>query len=531
MAYSSNKSEVARSFHKIALEKGLIKQEPMQNIAQQQTPGQIVLGPAFLYRELPGWLGSIAQDVRDVYEIVKTAGGLTDIMLNWIANRVHSVEDVVKKGVTITTNDIDSATDAVNALKRTLHPNILHNYLPEILNKGVGQDVVWKRIEPMLDRALHNLAVCKNAVTQITLQSHSSLQPSNNLTENILKLCQGLRTQGFDKYASEIEVKFLQYKQADANGLYDVWHHGEPKSGEELLYQAHPDGSHKMVDVDGDAVVEDLLEKQKKIQQVILKTPTGKLAAKDAVNIAKIILAQTPIKLEDIKGHVSTAVSNITKTLDVLIGHASTDLTFDPNVGDLFSHPWTTIKQHKSMLWGLATPVGAIAATIAQFLQRKRTVLVDIKEKLEADKSDFDDLSSPENLNAIKNRADEIKKLIDQMPESDEKTSVLADIQKNGIDVLAQAITDWPHIAYQSQSVSVPATQVPAALPQASPEAQRLAVLLGKVQASTKFKDDAQKGQVQSWLGGINQRLQNPQTAEKAKTELLDAEKSLASYI
>ena len=389
-------------------------------------------------------------------------------------------------------------------------------------------------------RSLEKIALEKGLFKPEPVNSHKSpteafkiataLAPTDNLAENILKLCHGLRTQGFDKYASELEVKFLQYKQAAANGLYDVWHHGEPSSGEEVLHQAHPDGSHKMVDVDGDAVVEDLLEKQKKIQQVILKTPTGKLAAKDAVNIAKIILAQKPITLADIKSHVSTAVSNMTKSLDALIAVASTDLTVNPNVSDLFSHPWTTIQQHKSMLFGLLTPIGAISATIAQFLQRKRTLLIDIKEKLEADKSDFDDLSSLSNLNIIKNRAVEIKKLVDQMPDdaSNVKTKVSDDIQKNGIDVLDQAIADFPQIAYQSQSVSVPATQVPATQTAADPYVQKVRTLAPKIEASTKLTAD-QKDQLVKTITKIRQDLDDQQKAPAARQALDRIEQQLTS--
>lgn len=369
-------------------------------------------------------------------------------------------------------------------------------------------------------RSLEKIALEKGLIKPEPVNSHKSpteafktataLAPTDNLAENILKLCQGLRTQGFDKYATEIEVKFLQFKQADASGLYDVWHHGEPQSGEEVLHQAHPDGSHKMVDVDGDAVVEDLLEKQKKIQQVILKTPTGKLAAKDAVNIARIILADSGKTLDQINQELTQAWSQAKaawKKIDNIIREKG-GLSYVPTFGRAIDY------------WSYASRVDS------EFEERPSLEGVDTLKtflKTGALGSNIKSLIRPgwsggisKDAWAMLNEGDDIDVLVD------------------GLDHIGDLINE--KIKKQREANQTPTAQTTPTvqttpLPQASPEAQRLATLLGKVQASTKFKDDTQKGQVQSWLGGINQRLQNPQTAEKAKTELLDAEKSLAPYL
>lgn len=145
----------------------------------------------------------------------------------------------------------------------------------------------------------------KNTFKKVAEASKSitNLAPTENLFENILKLCEGLRSQGFNKYADEVEAKFLQYKKAET--LYDV----SGETGDDLVDRAHPDGSHKMEDVAGDSVIETILEQHKKIKEVVNKTPTGKLAAKDAINFARIILAQSGDEVE-LNLHSATSIWN-----------------------------------------------------------------------------------------------------------------------------------------------------------------------------------------------------------------------------
>ena len=377
-------------------------------------------------------------------------------------------------------------------------------------------------------RSLEKIALEKGLIKPEPVNSYKSpteafkaataLTPSDNLAENILKLCAGLRTQGFDKYASEIEVKFLQYKQADASGLYDVWHHGEPKSGEELLYQAHPDGSHKMVDMDGDVVVEDLLEKQKKIQQTILKTPTGKLAAKDAVNIAKIILAAvdpiTGIDIDAITAKVNEAVSDITAIIDSILVTASTSTHFDPNVGNFFSHPWETLKQHKSLLFGATGPIPMLVAVVAQFWQKYKTTLQDLKKQLAADKEDFDTDHSDENLNNIIARFQELGQLVGEMPNT-------AQTVKDNVN--AHIVNATKTINEASTMLHAPAatTQTTAPTPQAptDPTTKKILELEDKIDASLKANKMTveQHNQFGEALFKANQALKDPQKAPQAR--------------
>ena len=143
-------------------------------------------------------------------------------------------------------------------------------------------------------RALEKVAKEKGLVKPETLQKKASITkkadytPTTDFMENIFKLCAGLRAQGFEKAASEIEVNFLQYKQAQT--LYET----SKEKGEDLVQSAHPKGSHKLEGVEGDeATIETILDQHLKLKQIVEKKPTGKLSSsRDLLNAVKIVLAQ-----------------------------------------------------------------------------------------------------------------------------------------------------------------------------------------------------------------------------------------------
>lgn len=111
------------------------------------------------------------------------------------------------------------------------------------------------------------------------------VESKGSLDENILKLCNGLRGQGLDSYAESLEKKFITYKAAANTHLYRA--HDE--DGVDLINAAHPDGDVNMGDGErGD--VETIVSHQKKMIDVVQKTPTGKLAS--YVEQCKIVLGQ-----------------------------------------------------------------------------------------------------------------------------------------------------------------------------------------------------------------------------------------------
>jgi hypothetical protein len=111
--------------------------------------------------------------------------------------------------------------------------------------------------------------------------------------ENILKLCLKLQEKGFDKYATELERKFITYKQATTLHLYKV----HKEDGDDLLDFAHPDGDAHIADAEnGNGDVETKQNRHKKIVEIVNKAPTGKLATKSIVDAVKIALGQSVSK-------------------------------------------------------------------------------------------------------------------------------------------------------------------------------------------------------------------------------------------
>ena len=125
-----------------------------------------------------------------------------------------------------------------------------------------------------------------DAVKKTAAPKTLDLNPSENLLENVLKLAIGLRKQGFHKHADDLEKKFLMFKEADS--LYET----SKETGEDLVDQAHPKGSHKLEGVEGDAVVETIVDAKKKIEEIANKKPTGKFASnKEVIDAVKKVFA------------------------------------------------------------------------------------------------------------------------------------------------------------------------------------------------------------------------------------------------
>lgn len=144
-------------------------------------------------------------------------------------------------------------------------------------------------------RSLEKIAVEKGLIKPEALQKKASVAkkadftPTTNLMDNIFKLCSGMRAQGLESEAFEIETNYLNYKQAQT--LYEA----HKETGEDLIHAAHPEGSHKMEGVDCDeATFEDILDRQVKMLQVINKKPSGKLSsALHILGAVKKALGQT----------------------------------------------------------------------------------------------------------------------------------------------------------------------------------------------------------------------------------------------
>src|SRR5579885_1969993 len=93
----------------------------------------------------------------------------------------------------------------------------------------VAKDNGWVKEEPIVKEAARK----------------ENYKPSLALMDNIIKLCNGLRKVGMEKYADELENNFVNYKRAQT--IYET----SKEKGEDLVDAAHPQGSHKLEDVEG----------------------------------------------------------------------------------------------------------------------------------------------------------------------------------------------------------------------------------------------------------------------------------------
>jgi len=138
-----------------------------------------------------------------------------------------------------------------------------------------------------LEKIAQQKGIVKNSEIVKTAEKSSDLKPSGNLTDNVMKLCAGLRSQGLENRAAELESKFINYKRAET--LYET----SKEEGEDLVDAAHPKGSHKLEGVDGDATIETIIDQHLKLVDIVNKKPTGKLATnKDILNAVKMALGQ-----------------------------------------------------------------------------------------------------------------------------------------------------------------------------------------------------------------------------------------------
>lgn len=175
----------------------------------------------------------------------------------------------------------------------------------------------------------------------------TDLTPTTSLMDNVLKLCAGLRERGFEKQANELEVNLVNYKRAQS--LYQT----SNETGEDLIHDAHPKGSHKLEGVDADeAVVEDILDQMAKAIQMVEKSPTGKLSTNAAINNVKQVLAQSTEKKNS--SEVSPSLSGLTPT------------------------------QLEGIINGNVSKVISVVARVAEMVKPEMTVFSDVTRKVDA---------------------------------------------------------------------------------------------------------------------------------------------------
>lgn len=142
-----------------------------------------------------------------------------------------------------------------------------------------------------LERIAKEKHLIANTIKNAKVEHRIDLSTSLNLTDNILKLCNGLKQVGMDKYADDLENNFLNYKKAHT--LYET----SKESGEDLINAAHPQGSHRINDIEGDAIIETIIDQHLAHLKMIEKKPTGKLSSSQIINQVKLAMNVPMIKL------------------------------------------------------------------------------------------------------------------------------------------------------------------------------------------------------------------------------------------
>lgn len=176
-------------------------------------------------------------------------------------------------------------------------------------------------------RSLEKVAVQKGLVkpepmTKMATTTTVNLVPTASLTQNIIKLCGGLRQKGLHTYADELEVQLLNYKRAQT--LYET----SPEQGKDVIEFAHPQGSHKLEDVESDeAVFEDVLDQKLKMLEMINKNPTGKLSSLQAIQAVRVIFAQNQ-EDQQLQGKIAGLTGKINNMIAVIDAKTSSELTF-----------------------------------------------------------------------------------------------------------------------------------------------------------------------------------------------------------
>lgn len=140
-------------------------------------------------------------------------------------------------------------------------------------------------------RSLEKIAVQKGlakpeAITKSASQlvNERDLSATGDLSNDIMKLCAGLRRDGLHKHADDIEFNFVNYKKAQT--LYET----SKETGEDVVHAAHPDGPAEL-DVDGKHKVLDIISRQLQMIKTVNKEPTGKLAYRNNLKALKMVLA------------------------------------------------------------------------------------------------------------------------------------------------------------------------------------------------------------------------------------------------
>lgn len=145
-----------------------------------------------------------------------------------------------------------------------------------------------------------------------------SIVASGDLFTDLVVLASSLRDKGFVKEAVSLEEKIFAYKKAAKD------------AGEVFLDKAHPEGDTKMGDAkDQLGEVETLPSAHRKMEEMVKKMPTGKLAqAQGLLNAVGYILKVGQTSLDESEEELSGRQGNVQKSMKDTVEYLSTRVPY-----------------------------------------------------------------------------------------------------------------------------------------------------------------------------------------------------------
>jgi hypothetical protein len=149
--------------------------------------------------------------------------------------------------------------------------------------KNIDSDVVFE-LEQAARKKGEFVSSVDRALVKVASVKRELLEPSGNIFHDLIMLTAALRDRGFINEAMELEDKLFNYKKAESD-LYK-----ELETGEDLIDQAHPQGSVAICDPakDDGHIVETIVDQHKKDVEVAQKDPNIKnilAAVMDALSL------------------------------------------------------------------------------------------------------------------------------------------------------------------------------------------------------------------------------------------------------
>ena len=182
---------------------GAVKKSLGQEASQTEDPKELI--------------PSASKDLDRVYRLAARSGGLSDTVLSWISGRMAVVKKLV--GVPLERLSVDSINGGMNAIdeiKRNIQPNMLHNYLPDFVNKGVSTDVLWKAIEPILTGARQKLEAAATRAADLQANAPVDTPQADSRNPSSAPDASPGITQQFNDLINKIELYKARVESSDS---------------------------------------------------------------------------------------------------------------------------------------------------------------------------------------------------------------------------------------------------------------------------------------------------------------------------